>query len=254
MQCVDCVNEGKRSVRGARTLVGAEDSGRRVLITPILIALNVLAYLVTVVQSGSVQDNDRSDLFQTLSLIPPFAAAGEYWRFVTSGFLHFGLLHLALNMAVLYIVGNHVEPELGRLRFVGVYFLSLLGGSAAAFYFGSVCQNLAGASGAVFGLMGALLVVWRRKKRDISTVVVVVVINLVSNFFTNASLLGHLGGSVIGGLLTLAMVKAPRETRNVYTTVAFTLAILLLLGMFALRTAQLDTLSEIAAETLRTCR
>lgn len=252
--CVDCVNEGQRSVRRSRTLVGAEDTGGRVIITPILIVLNVLAYVVTVVQSGSVQNNDNSDFFTSLSMIPAFAAEGEWWRFLTSGFLHFGLLHLALNMAVLYIVGNHMEPELGRARFIGVYFLSLLGGSAAAFYFGTVCQNLAGASGAVFGLMGALLVVWRRKKRDISTIVVVVVINLVSNFFTNASLLGHLGGFIVGGLLTLAMVKAPRETRQVYTTVAVMLTVLLLVGMFALRITQLDTPAEVFLEMARTCR
>lgn len=253
MQCVDCVNEGQRSVRRSRTLVGAVEGGR-VIVTPVLIALNVLAYLVTVVQSGSVQNNARSDFFTSFSMIPEAAANGEWWRFLTSGFLHFGVIHLLLNMAVLYIVGNHMEPELGRLRFIGVYFLSLLGGSAAAFYFGTVCQQLAGASGAVFGLMAALLVVWRRKRRDISTIVVVVVINLVSNFFTNASLLGHLGGFVIGGLLTLAMVKAPRETRHVYTTVAVTLTILLLVGMFALRSAQLDTPLELLTEMSRTCR
>ncbi len=254
MQCVDCVNEGSRTIRRARTLTGAEVSDAKPIVTPILIALNVIAYVVTVVQSGSVQNNDRSDFFTSFSLIPPFAASGEWWRFLTSGFLHFGVFHLLLNMAVLYVVGKQMEPELGRLRFIGVYFLSLLGGSAAAFYFGSACQNLAGASGAVFGLMGALLIVWKRKQRDISSIVVIVVINLVSNFFTNASLLGHLGGFVIGGLLTLAMVKAPRETRHVYTIVAVMAALALVVGMFALRTAQLDTLAEVSAEILQTCR
>ena len=102
--------------------------------------------------------------------------------------------------------------------------------------------------------MGALLIVWKRKQRDISSIVVIVVINLVSNFFTNASLLGHLGGFVIGGLLTLAMVKAPRETRHVYTIVAVMAALALVVGMFALRTAQLDTLAEVSAEILQTCR
>ncbi|SEP68404.1 Membrane associated serine protease, rhomboid family [Lentzea xinjiangensis] len=254
MQCVDCVNEGQRSVRRARTLVGAEVSNGRAIITPVLIALNVLAYVVTVFQSGSPMNNDRSGLFTATSMIPELTAQGEWWRILTSGFMHFGLIHLALNMAVLYVVGQHVEQELGKLRFSAVYFLSLLGGSAAAFYFGTVCQELAGASGAVFGLMGALLIVWKRKRRDISTIVVVVAINLVSNLFTNASLLGHLGGFVIGGLLALAMVRAPQKNRNLYQIAAMVAAVVLLGGMFALRAGALDTDAEVILEIARTCR
>jgi membrane associated rhomboid family serine protease len=252
MQCVDCVNEGRRSVRRARTLVGAEEGGRAI-VTPVLITLNVLAYVITVFQSGSPFNNQNSGLFAATSMIPEFTANGEWWRVLTSGFMHFGLFHLLLNMAVLYVVGNHVEPELGRLRFIAVYFLSLLGGSAAAFYFGTVCQQLAGASGAVFGVMGALLIVWKRKKRDISTIVVVVAINLVSNLFTNASLLGHLGGFLIGGLLTLAMVRAPQKNRNLYQIAAVVAAVVLLGGMLALRAAELDTAAELVLEYTRTC-
>jgi membrane associated rhomboid family serine protease len=254
MQCVDCVNEGKRTVRTARTLVGAEVSNGRAIITPVLIAINALAYVVTVFQSGSPMNNDRSGFFTATSMIPELTAQGEWWRILTSGFMHFGLIHLALNMAVLYVVGTNVEQELGRLRFSAVYFLSLLGGSAAAFYFGTVCQELAGASGAVFGLMGALLILWKRQRRDISTIVVVVGINLVSNLFTNASLLGHLGGFVIGGLLTLAMVRAPAQNRNLYQILAVMAAVVLLGGMFALRATALDTDAEVILEIARTCR
>jgi membrane associated rhomboid family serine protease len=254
LQCVDCVNEGRRSVRTARTLVGAEVSDGRPIVTLVLIALNVLAYVVTVVQSGSPMNNDRAGLFSATSMVPELTAQGEWWRVLTSGFMHFGLIHLALNMAVLYVVGQHVEQELGKLRFSVVYFLSLLGGSAAAFYFGTVCQELAGASGAVFGLMGALLILWKRQRRDISTIVVVVGINLVSNLFTNASLLGHLGGFVIGGLLTLAMLKAPAKNRNLYQIAAVVAAVVLLWGMFWLRATELDTAAEVIAEISRTCR
>ena len=253
MQCVDCVNEGARTVRRARTSAGAEVSNGRPIITQVMIALNVLAYVVTVVQSGSPMNNSRSDLFLSTSLIPELTANGEWWRVVTSGFMHFGLIHLALNMAALFVVGPIVEQELGKLRYSAVYFLSLLGGSAAAFYFGTVCQQLAGASGAVFGLMGALLIVFKRQKRDISTIVVIVGINLVSNLFTNASLLGHLGGFVIGGLLTLAMVKAPQKNRTTYQVAAVVAAALLLIGMFVLRYYQLDTALERVVEYARTC-
>ena len=254
MQCVDCVNEGARSVRRPRTLAGAEVSNGRPIITQVMIALNVLAYVVTVVQSGSPMNNSRAGLFTATSMIPELTANGEWWRILTSGFMHFGLIHLALNMAALFVVGPVVEQELGRLRYSAVYFLSLLGGSAAAFYFGTVCQQLAGASGAVFGLMGALLIVFKRQKRDISTILVVVGINLVSNLFTNASLLGHLGGFVIGGLLTLAMVRAPQKNRNAYQIGAVVAAALLLGVMFALRASELDTTAEIVLEYARTCR
>lgn len=254
MQCVDCVNEGARSVRSPRTLAGAKVSNGRPIITQVMIALNVLAYIVTVVQSGSPMNNSRADLFMATSLLPELTAQGGWWRIVTSGFMHFGLIHLALNMAALFVVGPVVEQELGRLRYSLVYFLSLLGGSAAAFYFGTVCQQLAGASGAVFGLMGALLIVFKRQKRDISTILVVVGINLVSNLFTNASLLGHLGGFVIGGLVTLAMVRAPQKNRNLYQAGAVLAAVVLLGVMFALRAAQLDTDAEVLLEIARTCR
>ncbi|SFR17177.1 Membrane associated serine protease, rhomboid family [Lentzea waywayandensis] len=254
MQCVDCVNEGARTVRHARTSAGAVVSNGRPIITQVMIALNVLAYVVTVFQSGSPMNNQRAGLFTATSMIPELTANGEWWRILTSGFMHFGLIHLALNMAALFVVGPVVEQELGKLRYSAVYFLSLLGGSAAAFYFGTVCQQLAGASGAVFGLMGALLIVFKRQKRDISTIVVIVGINLVSNLFTNASLLGHLGGFVIGGLLTLAMVKAPQKNRNLYQIGAVAVALLLLGGMFALRAAELDTAAELVLEYARTCR
>ncbi|MEV6240218.1 rhomboid family intramembrane serine protease [Lentzea sp. NPDC051838] len=254
MQCVDCVKDGARSVRQTRTSAGAVLSNRGPIVTQVMIALNVLAYVVTVVQSGSPMNNSRAGLFTATSLFPEAVANGEWWRIVTSGFMHFGLIHLALNMAALFVVGPIVEQELGKLRYTAVYFLSLLGGSAAAFYFGTVCQQLAGASGAVFGLMGALLIVFKRQKRDISTIVVVVGINLVSNLFTNASLLGHLGGFVIGGLLTLAMVRAPRQGRNLYQIGAVVAALVLLGVMFALRAAQLDTDAEVILEIARTCR
>ncbi|SMD25608.1 rhomboid family intramembrane serine protease [Lentzea albidocapillata] len=254
MQCVDCVNEGARTVRQARTSAGAVVSHGRPIITQVMIALNVLAYVVTVVQSGSPMNNSRAGLFTATSMIPELTANGEWWRILTSGFMHFGLIHLVLNMAALFVVGPVIEQELGKLRYSAVYFLSLLGGSAAAFFFGTVCQQLAGASGAVFGLMGALLIVFKRQKRDISTILVIVGINLVSNLFTNASLLGHLGGFVIGGLLTLAMVKAPAKNRNAYQIGAVVAAALLLGVMFVLRASELDTAAEVILEYARTCR
>ena len=102
--------------------------------------------------------------------------------------------------------------------------------------------------------MGAMLIVFKRQKRDISTIVVIVGVNLVSNRFTNASLLGHLGGFVIGGLLTLAMVRAPAQNRNVYQIGAVVAAVVLLGVMFALRAASSTPTAEVIMEIARTCR
>jgi len=275
-QCPECVAEGRRTQRSARNVFGSSSTiADQALVTKALIAINAVMLLFSALSAGSkgfgaalfnggligsetplldkLWEHGGSYVRGTNIFVPADVANGEYYRLISSSFMHFGLIHLALNMAVLYVVGQNVERELGKLRFSAVYFLSLLGGSAAAFYFGTVCQQLAGASGAVFGLMGALLILWKRQRRDISTIVVVVGINLVSNLFTNASLLGHLGGFVIGGLLTIAMVRAPAQNRNLYQIGAVVAAVVLLGGMFALRAAQLDTDAEVILEIARTC-
>ncbi|GLZ32671.1 rhomboid family intramembrane serine protease [Lentzea sp. NBRC 105346] len=247
-QCVDCVREGQRSVRRKVTIAGAELK-RTVVVTPALVVVNVLVFIVTVFQAKSLNGNYAAQLSQDWSLYPPLVADGEWWRLVTSGFLHDGPAHLALNMLALWLLGRELEPVLGRLRYTGVYLVSLLGGSAAAYMFGQSCIPVVGASGAVFGLMGGLLAVLLRLKLSLSPVLTTIGLNvLISVVVPKISLLGHLGGLVIGGLLTAGMVYPPSKNRNAWQVSAVIAAVVLLAGVIVLRNGQLAGVDVFAVE------
>lgn len=213
-QCVDCVSEARRTQRHATTVAGAPLSGRD-LVIPVLIAINVVVFAVTVVQAGSLGANANAALFQQWGLWPPAVSGGQYWRLVTSGFLHFGPIHLAFNMLALWIIGRDLEMILGRGRFIAVYLVSLLGGSAAVALLEDARSVTAGASGAVFGLMGGLLIVLLRLRRSPGPALTIIGLNVVITFVVpNISILGHLGGLAFGTAATAAMVYAPRQRRN----------------------------------------
>ncbi|MGW4110711.1 rhomboid family intramembrane serine protease [Actinosynnema sp. NPDC004786] len=239
-QCVDCVNQGRATVRRPRTFVGAEFGGRPV-VTPVLIAVNVLVFAVTAAQAGSVAGNQRSPLFGDLLMYTPSVAlGGEWWRLLTSGFLHFGPLHLALNMIALYVLGRDLEPVFGRLRFSAVYLVSLLGGSVAVYLFGGLNTVVAGASGAVYGLMGAMLVAVLRLKLNAGPALGVIALNVVLSFtLPGISLLGHIGGLVIGAAVTAGLVYAPAGKRNTWQAAVVAAAVVLLVVMAVVRTGQL---------------
>ncbi|MCE6997054.1 rhomboid family intramembrane serine protease [Saccharothrix sp. S26] len=239
-QCVDCVNQARATARRPRTFVGAEFS-QRMVVTPVLIAVNVLLFAITAVQAGSVSSNQRSGLFEQLVMYTPaVAAGGEWWRLLTSGFLHFGPLHLALNMIALYVLGRDLEPVFGKLRFAAVYGVSLLGGGIAVYLFGGVFTVVAGASGAVYGLMGAMLVAVLRLKLNPGPALGVIALNVVLSFtLPGISLLGHIGGLVIGAALTAGLVYAPAAKRNNYQVAAVAAAVVLLVVLAVVRTGQL---------------
>lgn len=233
-QCVDCVAEGQRSTRQPVTVAGAPLSTRPVVV-PVMIALNVLVYVVTAVQAGSVQGNANSGLFDALALWPLSVAGGHWWRLVASGFLHIGLIHLVVNMIALWVIGRDLEMVLGRLRFTSVYLLSLLGGSTAVFLFGEVLRPVAGASGAIYGLMGGIAVAAFRLKLNLRPILMVIGINVVLTLsIPGISLLGHLGGIVLGLASTAAILYAPVARRNAWQFGA--LAALLVVLVLALVT------------------
>ncbi len=214
-QCVDCVAEGHRGIRRGTTVAGSAP-GTRPVVVPALIAVNALVYLLTVAQAGSLASNYRSPLFQAWELVPGLVADGAWWRVLTSGFLHFGPLHLLFNMLALWVIGKDIELVLGRTRFLSVYFISLLGGSAAVMLF-SPDAGVAGASGAVFGLMGGLAVVVRRMRVPAGQVLGLIAVNLVlSVVIPGISLTGHLGGLVVGAAATAAIVYAPARNRTAF--------------------------------------
>ena len=212
-QCVECVSRDAGSQPRATTVAGAEPPDRSVVI-PVLIAINTVIFAVTVAQSRSLNNNAYAPLFQQWGLWPTAVAEGAWWRLFTSGFLHFGPIHLAFNMIALWVIGRDLEQVLGRARFVVVYLLSLLGGSLAVFLFAAENSMTAGASGAVFGLMGGLAVVLLRLRRSPGPALTVILLNVVISFVVpGISIYGHLGGLVFGAVVTAGLVYAPRDRR-----------------------------------------
>ncbi|MBW0103113.1 rhomboid family intramembrane serine protease [Pseudonocardia sp. KRD291] len=232
--CVDCVSEATRSAPRWRTVAGASRVGKPVMV-PILIAINVAIFALTVAAAGSVSDNYDSELFARTWLVPALVADGEWWRLLTAGFLHFGLLHLAFNMFAMWVIGREVETVLGRWRLLAVYLVSLLGGSAAVMLFSGAGTAVAGASGAVFGLMGALAVLLYRLKMPAGQAIGLIVINIViSLVIPGISLTAHLGGLVVGAATTAALVYLPNRQRPAVQAAAVAgIAVVVLLAIGA---------------------
>lgn len=229
-QCVDCVEAGRPAARGRTTIAGARLAGKPVVV-PVLVAINAAIFLLTVVQARSLNGNDASDLFRMWALNPGRVADGEWWRVVTAGFLHFGPMHLLFNMLALWVIGRDIEMILGRTRFVAVYLVSLLGGSAAALLYYGNDARVAGASGAVFGLMGGLAVVLRRMQVPATQVLVIIAVNIaISVALPGISLVGHIGGLVVGAIATAVMVYAPARNRVAVQTVAMAALTALVVG------------------------
>jgi membrane associated rhomboid family serine protease len=198
---------GPPPVTEGRAVAGAIPVGRPLTVYT-LIVLNTAVYLWTAIQAHSVQYNDYAPLFQAWELIA--GQPGQWWRLVTSGFLHFGPLHLAVNMWSLWVIGKDFERVLGRPRFIGVYAVSLLSGSAAAFWLSAAGSAVAGASGAIFGIMGGLTVLLRRLRLSLRPALIMIVINLVfSVTVPGISLAAHVGGLLTGAALTAILLYGP---------------------------------------------
>ncbi|MFD4294806.1 rhomboid family intramembrane serine protease [Rhodococcus sp. NPDC058505] len=223
--CVDCVAAANRQTATVRTVAGAPvRSGTPTpIVTYVLMGINILVFLVTALQAKSLMDNGRgfinpftgtavfdSSLFGWWVLSPVDVASGDWIRLVGSGFLHFGLVHLAVNMFALYVLGRDTELVLGRARYGAVYLISLLGGSASVMAFeGS--GFTAGASGAIFGIMGAQAVLLLRMRRSPGPVLAVIAINVViSVTLPGISFWGHFGGLAAGAAATAALLYAPQ--------------------------------------------
>ncbi|MTD14750.1 rhomboid family intramembrane serine protease [Nakamurella sp. YIM 132087] len=213
-QCRACVAEGRAGRRQPRNVAGAV-RGQQPLVTYVLIVVNILVFAICAGQAGGVLDVTRTSIFERGAMFPAMVVQGEYWRMLTSGFLHLGLVHVALNMISLYMLGIALERVLGRWRFLVVYLLGLLGGSVSVLLFSAPVSLSAGASGAIFGLMGALLVAFRRLRYDARQLVVLLAINLFITFqVSGISWQAHLGGLLIGAAAGAVMVYPPRELRS----------------------------------------
>jgi membrane associated rhomboid family serine protease len=242
-QCPECVREGNQGVRRARTMFGGRLSNDPGYVTKALIGTNVAVFLA---QLAFGQDLDRRFwLFAGPGFDPVLGqfvgvADGELYRLVTAAFLHGGFLHLALNMYALFLFGPPLEAALGRVRFSALYLLSALGGNAVSYAFSNPAQPSLGASGAVFGLLGAFLVINRKLRRDTSGVLVLLAINLAFGFIArNIDWRAHLGGLVAGVLCAAALVYAPSKRRSLVQGLGLAVVLLAVIAVVAWRTAQL---------------
>lgn len=230
-QCVDCVTAGAQSVRPVRTTFGGVQRSGAPVVTYELIAANVLMFVLDIASRG---------LKQQLVLWAPAVAAGEYYRLITSAFIHFGIAHILFNMWALYVLGPPLEQHLGRLRFGALYGLSALGGSTLVYLVAPIGSATAGASGAVFGLFGATFVVARRLNLDIKWLIILIAANLVITFTVpGISWQGHLGGLLTGALIAAAYVYAPKDNRTLVQAAVTITTLVVLAGLIVWRTADL---------------
>jgi membrane associated rhomboid family serine protease len=206
LRCPDHAGTRKR-VNPPRVVRRVPQGRTDALVTRTLIAVNVVVYLITAVQGAGV-NAPGGRLFNDMFLYGPFVAHGDWWRLITAAFLHASILHIGLNMYVLWIIGSPVEQYLGRARFLGLYFVSGLAGSAGALVLTPTALTV-GASGAIFGILGALLIIeWQTTGRLAGNAMTWIVINLALSFvISNVSIGGHIGGLIGGILATLAFAN-----------------------------------------------
>lgn len=222
-------------------------------VTAWLITANLAVYVATVVQARSLLDNRMSQLFEATALYPPLVAVNdEWWRLLTSAFQHFGPMHLLLNMYMLWLLGLGIERSVGHARFLAMYLVSALGGSAAVMFFSQNALT-AGASGAIFGLMGAYAIVAMTMRLEIKGIAILLVLNVGISFLVpGISLAAHLGGLLVGALAAAALVVLPRRlpartgrtTREIVSWIGY-VAVVVLVGAAAWYAADTMTLASV---------
>ncbi|MFN2472124.1 MAG: rhomboid family intramembrane serine protease [Gaiellaceae bacterium] len=220
IRCPDHAGQARGAAKVRREVRRAGYEGIGGIVTKVLVGLNVAVFFLNLAQGASLNRNG-GDLFFDGALIGRASfdgvnlsgvAEGEWWRLVTASFLHGNLLHLGMNMLMLYWIGTPVEEALGRLRFLALYFVSGLCGSAGALALSGQTALTVGASGAIFGILGAALVFERQRTYVLGgSAMGIIVINLVLTFaIPNISVGGHVGGLVGGAACGLAMSRFGR--------------------------------------------
>jgi len=243
-QCPECVKEGARTTRQGKAAYGGKRlTGNPMATTLALIAANLLVFVLIRASHGRV--------LNAFALLPQTSTSGAgevkgvsggaFWQVLTSAFSHYDVLHLAFNMLALYFLGPMLEQVLGRVRFLAVYFVSAFTGSAAVMLLSNPNSQTLGASGAIFGLMGALVVVAFKVGADLRQILFWLGLNLVFTFYNTGSISweGHLGG-LLGGALTAAIiVYAPRKNREAIQWTGIGLVLVVALGVIVAQAAAL---------------
>jgi membrane associated rhomboid family serine protease len=213
MRCPECARERTTVTTGAGAFSA---TAGRMPATYALIGLNAIVFIAELLSGGPAGLGDSGGLINDGGTHGPSIADGEWWRVVTGGFLHAGIIHLLLNMYVLYIAGSILEPSIGTPRFLGIYFVGLLGGALGALLIDPNTTTV-GASGAIFGLMAAVIVVARGRgiEEVASQFGLFVVLNLVLTFsIPGISIGGHIGGLIGGGVAAALVIFTERQLKG----------------------------------------
>lgn len=267
-QCPDCVRNGAKQTRQGQGPYGGERSGNPAITTIVLIGINVAVWVAILVTGGAnswltdrlaltpggycavtgdpsryFPDIDRAGCALTNqgTWIAGGVSSGEWWQVITSAFTQIEVLHIGLNMLALWFLGPMLERVFGRVWFLTVYLLSALAGSAAVLWLSDSISPTLGASGAVFGLIGALLVLTYRTGGDMRSVLIWLGINVVFTF-TNSSISwqGHLGGLVGGLAASVIIIFAPRQNRTQLQLLGLAVLTAVIIGAITLRVLQLN--------------
>ena len=250
-QCPECVRLGRSSVRQTRTVFGGRVSTNAHAATYALIGLNCLAFLGELSSKAFVTRFEQvGGAIAVTNGVPHVVgiAHGEYYRLLTSMFLHEPpssggtfFLHILFNMWCLFVVGPPLEALLGRVRFVGLYLLTGLAGSVLAYVLTAPYIAELGASGAIFGLFGALLILGRKLRLNIQPIALTIGLNLVLTFsLPGISWQAHIGGLIAGVALGAAWAYAPRPQRTAIQIGSSVALAALLVIMVILRTHNLN--------------
>ena len=211
-QCPECVAEGARTIRQPRTVFGGRVTSDTARVSLVLVGLNVVVFLLDAASPDlRVRFGNLAGPVLLPDGSPGGVADGEYYRLLTSAFLHGSFFHILMNMFALAQIGPTLEQALGRARFLALYLLSAVGGSTLSYWLSDPGQLGVGASGAIFGMFGAYYVVVRRLGGDTQAIVVLLAINLVITFAVPIiDWRAHLGGLVTGAVVAAAFAYTPR--------------------------------------------
>jgi len=265
-QCPNCVAEGSKQTRSGRTAYGGELSRNPALTSMVLIGLNAAVWLLVIATGWSdspwieqlslhargVCEADGGGFWSVpeglcgTSSAPgtwyPGVSDGAPWQLVTSAFLHVQIWHIGFNMLALWFLGPQLELAIGRARFLTLYLLSALAGSALVYLVADESTRTLGASGAVFGLMGALLVLAHKVRGNTQEILTWIGINFAITIVGRGfiSWEGHLGGFVGGLVLMVLIAYAPRERRTFWQVSGFVVLALVLAAAILARTSALS--------------
>ena len=244
-QCPECVRGGPGAghppaAAQPRTLAGGTVAADPRLVTKILIGVCAVVFLLQ--QSMGDAFASRYELFGRAVVSGQWegVAEGQYYRLLTSMFLHGGVIHILFNMLSLWWIGGPLEAALGRARYLALFLVSGLAGSALTYLIAPPNTPSLGASGAIFGLFAATAVLMHRLNYDMRPVIALLVVNLVITFgVPHIAWQAHIGGLVAGGLVGYAMVHAPRQRRALVQYGSCALVLAAVVATALLRTAQL---------------